>query len=241
MIKDDVNLIFYIEHRQDFGGYERSERMLGIYEDFNDAKGAMQDALLGDLYSRYKDVEVGDIPKDFKELLFKHSYMSENSFSVVAAERNVPLSYENQARVFSVNINDDKQDTIHYYGVAEMGLEYRANEKRIDKFKERINEEFEKKDPNIPLTKNLRESMEGCKKKKIFMESIVENKDELIHVSENVDKIMKNTTIQFLNNLETNIMEYDQKLFKKIKDQLDENKNSGIMENAFKNARKNKI
>ena len=73
------------------------------------------------------------------------------------------------------------------------------------------------------------------------MESIVENKDELIHVSENVDKIMKNTTIQFLNNLETNIMEYDQKLFKKIKDQLDENKNSGIMENAFKNARKNKI
>ena len=52
---------------------------------------------------------------------------------------------------------------------------------------------------------------------------------------------MKNTTIQFLNNLETNIMEYDQKLFEKIKDQLDENKNSGIMENAFKNARKNKI
>jgi hypothetical protein len=75
----------------------------------------------------------------------------------------------------------------------------------------------------------------------LFTESIVENKDELIHVSENVDKIMKNTTIQFLNNLETNIMEYDQKLFEKIKDQLDENKNSGIMENAFKNARKNKI
>ena len=48
-------------------------------------------------------------------------------------------------------------------------FEYRENEKRIDKFKERINEEFEKKDPNIPLTKNLRESMEGCKKKKIFI------------------------------------------------------------------------
>lgn len=71
--------------------------------------------------------------------------MSENSFSVVAAEIGVPLSYENQARVFSVNINDDKQDSIHYYGVAEMGLEYKSNEKRINDFKERINEEFEKR------------------------------------------------------------------------------------------------
>lgn len=54
MIKDDVNLIFYIEHRQDFGGYEHSEKMLGIYNSFDDAKGAMQDALLTELYSRYR-------------------------------------------------------------------------------------------------------------------------------------------------------------------------------------------
>lgn len=49
------------------------------------------------------------------------------------------------------------------------------------------------------------------------MENIVENKDELVHVSENVNKIMKNTTIQFLNNIETNIMEMIKNYLKKLK------------------------
>ncbi len=241
MIKDDVNLVFYLEHTQDFGGYERSSKMFGIYDNFNDAKEAMHDALIGELYNRYREVEIGDIPKDFKELMFKHSYMSENSFSVVAAEQGVPLSYENQCRVFSAHLNDDISDCIHYYGVGEMGMEYKGNEKRILDMKKRITEEFGKSEPNIPLTKSFQEDVERYRKKKIFMESIVDNKDELIHVSENVDKIMKNTTIQFLNNIETSLMEYDQKLFEKIKDQLEENKNSGVMESAFKNAKKKKL
>jgi hypothetical protein len=239
MIKEDVNLLFYIENIQDFGGNESSENILGVYNDFNDAKEAMQDALMDNCYRIYNKMDVAEDVHGLKDLL-SASYSS-NDFAVVAAEQGVPLSYANRTRVFSAMLTDDKNDPIVYYGIGELGLSYDSNEKRIQTMKDRISMEFEGSNPNINLTKNLQETVDECRKKKIFIENIVENKDELIHVSKNAMKIMENTSANFIKDLDSHLMEYDKNLFEKIKGEINSNKNSGAMKEAFEKAKKNKI
>jgi len=240
MIKKDANLIFHVKRERDYGGSLDID-LLGVYQDFDIAKKAMQISLLDDCYSKYNEHKIDPNAVSLKDLLKNSLLDVGDEYSVIAMELDKPLNYENQMAVFSAQLTGDASSPIHYYAISEMGVSYAENEERINSFVERIRGEFDKNDPDINLTKNLQRSMEAFKRKKIFMESIVENKKDLVHLANNCDKIMNNVSSGFLNSLEENLKEYDPKLCEKIKSELDSNKNSGIMEKAFEKSRKNRV
>ena len=242
MIKDDIDLAFYIEQNRRYDSTDRTNLMLGFYNDFNDAKMAMEKAFMENIFNGLKDVDVSEDDKSFEDLLVKSAqHIMEDNFCVIAIEQGVPLTDRNQIRVYSASLLDDPALPVSCLGFGEMGLSYAATESNKAKYQARISEEFSKSDKNMNLVKSLQKDVEMNTEKLSFIEKIVNDKSELTSVAKNHGDISVKNTKNFMAKFEDLLKKHDKELFNKLKTELNENKYNELSSQEIKNPNKRRI